>query len=239
MTATLAANAASLSGERYLSQRDRSLTERYDAAASAWQRKVDRLGYKDAYASMIARGEGLITATLSRQPLSVLDAGAGTGAFALALLGSLARATPRIDASVDLLDPSQAMLDEAIRSLASNGHRARGLCQYIQSLAPRLPTYDIVLCSHVIEHSAMPGRELSILRSVLKPGGVLFLVVSKPSWLTRLLQVRWRHRAFCEPAARMLLRDAGFRCAESFSFPKGPPLLTSMGYMAVAPCDSP
>ena len=187
---------------------------------------------------MIAGGEKFIGATLCRRSLSVLDAGAGTGAFALALLGWLARVSPRTDVDIDLFDSSQAMLGEAIRNLARDGYRARGLCQFIQLLSAPIPTYDIVVCGHVIEHSKTPARDLSVLKSLLKPSGILFLVVSKPSWLTVLLQLRWQHGAFSEPAAKMLLRDAGFRCAGSFSFPKGPPSITSLGLMAVAPGDA-
>ena len=220
-------------------RRDQSLTKRYNVAARAWHGKVQKLGYIDAYSSLIANGERLLAASLCQESLSVLDAGTGTGAFTLALVRWLSRVSPRANVSIDLLDPSQAMLSEAINNLASAGYRVRGLCQYIRSLPEQIRTYDVVLCGHVIEHSTNPERELSILKSVLKPSGVLFLTMTKPSWLTRLLQLRWQHGAFDELSATQLLCAAGFQCIESFSFAKGPPMLTSRGFIAVAPCDAP
>jgi len=219
--------------QRWRPNRDGTLVATYNSCARTWQGKITRYGYMDAYASLIMAGRKFLTAAADQDRMTILDAGTGTGAFALALVRGLAPPPARI--AIDLLDPSPAMLEEAMGNLGNDGYAARGWRGTIQAIPVRGPTYNVILCSHVVEHSTSPIAELSVLRSVLRPGGVLFLVASKPSWLTRLLQLRWRHSAFDEPHARTLLAAAGFVAVETFAFQRRPPSLTSMGYIALAP----
>lgn len=203
-----------------------SLNDLYDKASLNWQAAIDRLGYPEAYAQLIALGLG--TVELS-EPLTVLDVGAGTGAFTTELLRSAA-AVER----VDLLDPSTKMLGAA-------QNRVR---QHIQDVTPILGgigstdvvngIYDLVLCSHVIEHVDDVPSSLAWLRSCLKPKGVLLLVVSKPHWCTALIRLRWGNAAFKPPVISGLLSETGFSLIDTVPFRKGPPSRTSCGYLAIA-----
>ena len=86
------------------------------------------------------------------------------------------------------------------------------------------PGFDLIVCSHVLEHLADPGRLLRALRPVLLPGGTL--VVALPNvlhWRQRLefLRGRFRYtrgglmdathlRFFDAHGARALLGDNGW-----------------------------
>ena len=51
--------------------------------------------------------------------------------------------------------------------------------------------------------------------------------------LTRLLQLRWHHKAFDELTTLALLDHAGFECKEVSPFTNLAPRMTSRGYLAV------
>lgn len=87
------------------------------------------------------------------------------------------------------------------------------------------PGFDLIVCSHVLEHLAEPGRLLQELRRVLQPDGIL--VVALPNvlhWRQRLefLRGRFRYtrgglmdathlRFFDVVTARALLEEHGWR----------------------------
>jgi 2-polyprenyl-3-methyl-5-hydroxy-6-metoxy-1,4-benzoquinol methylase len=203
------------------------LAIRYDRAASGWARRIARLGYAAAYATLAARGLERIAPQQSDRPIMVLDAGCGAGDFARAVAGA---ATTRI--AVDLVDLSPAMLAVAETELAAVAARTRAIIAAVEDAPLAAGGYDVALCAHLIEHVAQPHKVLDRLRDALKPGGVLMLVVNRPHWCTRLIQLRWRTRAFDPAQVDQLLKDSGFKIVERVCFRSGPPSRTSMGYLA-------
>lgn len=199
--------------------RRRPLTDLYDATARTWHGAVDRLGYPAAYRLLIE--------TAPMPAGSVLDAGCGSGHFALAWIR-------RVGAPVrlTLLDPSQAMLDEAASRVGLVSETVNdGIgCD---AIAPG--GMDAILCAHVIEHLDDPESALAWVLSRLRPGGRLYLAASQPHWCTAILQWRWGHRAIRPHEMRAMLRRAGFAGVREVAFAAGPPSRTSRGYIADRP----
>jgi len=76
-----------------------------------------------------------------------------------------------------------------------------------------LPTkeYDAIVCSHVLEHFADPGTLMRKLRSLLKPGGYLFLVV--PGYTPLSCNGHW-HTGWNITQLGGWLVSMGFDCRE-------------------------
>ena len=102
-----------------------------------------------------------------RRPL-ILDVGAGTGRFPVAMLNDR-----RFDGQVWGLDVSIGMLCRARERLAGRGDR----CTLIHQDADQLPfpdeTFDAVACLETLEFTPDPEHTVSELLRVLRPGGVL------------------------------------------------------------------
>jgi len=198
-------------------------TLQYDTAAPRWGDKMRALGYYDSYLGF-----------LSAQPQQadrgayVIDVGAGTAAFAeawVALNGPLGELT--------LLEPSRAMLDRGQAALRRRGVEPK-LVQ--ASLGESdIERADAALAAHVIEHCADPLIALRQIHDLLRPGGRLYLVVSKPHWCNAIIWVQWRHRTFRRDQILDLVREAGFDIESVYVFPSGPPSRTSRGIVAVRP----
>lgn len=207
-----------------------SLAARYDAAAFDWHRKITRLGYPGAYLSLAQAAAARIGPARPGAPLRVLDAGAGTGAFSLAFART--RTEPL---ALDLLDRSAPMLARAEAHLAEAGLACRLLAGGLGERPLEDGAYDVVLCSHLVEHLPDPATGLAALREALRPGGALLLVVSRPHWCTALLRFVWGHRALADAEVAILLARAGFADPLRHAFPAGPPSRTSRGHVATRP----
>ncbi len=72
-------------------------------------------------------------------------------------------------------------------------------------------TYDLVLCSQVLEHIAQPDKAIREVMRVLRPGGRLVLTVP---FLSRLHEEPFDYFRFTEYGLRVLLENAGFRVTE-------------------------
>ncbi len=222
--------------------RPRSLVERYSIASATWHDAIHRLGYLDAYAEVMQHAAAAMESKgertrSSRGAVAVLDAGCGTGAFSLVFARwhrSSARkaphGAPRL--RIDLLDPSPRMLTAALDKHQAEHSDAHTLCGSIDTLPCHAERYDVVLCSHVLEHADNAEDALALLGSVLVPGGVLMLVVSQPHWCTRILQVKWGSASWRVDEVFHMLRNAQFTELAHVPFSKGPPSRTSVGYIA-------
>jgi 2-polyprenyl-3-methyl-5-hydroxy-6-metoxy-1,4-benzoquinol methylase len=222
--------------------RPRSLVARYSAASATWHDTIHRLGYLHAYEELIQRVGATLKSSLDTQlsadrTRAILDAGCGTGAFSLVFArwqrssARLAR-IPTPPPHIDLLDPSPRMLTAAVERHRSEGFDARILCGTIDALPTGVARYDVVLCSHVLEHADNVHEALVRLHSVLVPGGTLLLVVSHPHWCTKLLQFKWGSASWRESEVFDMLRGAQFSALGGVRFSKGPPSRTSVGYVA-------
>ncbi len=204
-----------------------TLANAYDRIAGSWHRTVSRLRFIDAYGDLIAAAGPALASQRKAAP-RVLDAGCGAAGFSLALH----KAAPA--AEFDLLDLSPKMLEEGRRLLETRGAQVTSICADLGSASLENGRYDMVLCSHLVEHVPNISDALVQLRSALAPGGVALFVVSKPHWCTSLVKMRWRHRAYREIEMVSHLSEAGFTNINSFHFTLGPPSRLSAGYIAYA-----
>jgi S-adenosylmethionine-dependent methyltransferase len=114
----------------------------------------------------------------SASPAHVLDAGAGTGGYALALLQG--------GHHVCLLDFAPEMLDiasERIRAIdPALLDRAEFYCLPIEQAAERFPDapFQAVLAHTLLEYLDDPWDALASLIRVLQPGGLLSLLIVNP-----------------------------------------------------------
>lgn len=196
-------------------------TKRYDAAAPRWGDKMRALGYYDGYLGFLSSR----VSSPSRDIL-VIDIGAGTAAFAEAWVAI--NGPPR---NLTLLEPSLAMLEFGRAALNMRGIDPRVVQARLGEV--ELEPSDEVLAAHVIEHCPDPLIALRQICALLRPGGRLHLVVSKPHWCNAIIWLKWRHRTFQESEVRKLLVDAGFEVERTYTFPSGPPSRTSQGYVAL------
>lgn len=195
-------------------------TRRYDTAAPKWRDKMRALGYYDAYIGYLSASQ-LATEHNSR----VVDIGAGTASFAeawVAIHGS--------PVEITLLEPSQAMLKQGQSALQARDVEPRLVQGLLGSVV--LEPADVALAAHVIEHCPNPLRALEKIHDMMRPGGRLYLVVSKPHWCNAIIWLQWRHRTFGREEILGLLHKAGFECESEHSFPAGPPSRTSRGILA-------
>ncbi len=188
----------------------------YDIAAPDWFRRIEALGYHTAYLDLLERH-----APSDLSAKDVLDAGCGTGDFAVAL--QAARGTFR---SLTLLDPAAEMLAIAHARLPQSQPRYG----VIDDLAP-VPSFDLILSAHALEHCADLTQSLATLAKTLRDGGHMILVLSKPHWCNLLIWLRWRHRILPARKVRIAAHLAGLHIGTEHPFPSGPPSRTSRAYV--------
>lgn len=204
-----------------------ALRSRYGRVAAKWHKIVLRLGYLDAYGSFVAAVFQRKQITDQSSTVKILDIGSGTGGFALALARHL-----KGQSEIDLLDVAAAMLVEAQSNLAAEGIAATSIQGDLSAMSGVADAYDVICAAHVIEHFDDLGTGLRDMARLLKPGGQLLLVVSKPHWCNRLVWLRWRHKVYAEAEIRSALESADFSGAIAFRFARGAPSRTSLGFAA-------
>ena len=68
----------------------------------------------------------------------------------------------------------------------------------VMSLPYKDQSFDAVMAAHVLEHLPDPQRALAEMVRVLKPGGGVFLCVTRRSLFGALVQLLWRTWAITE-----------------------------------------
>lgn len=131
---------------------------RYGALQDEMQRDyVDAPFYRNEVVSMLPDG-----------PISIVDLGCGTGELSLTMAGP--------GRSIILVDQSQAMLDEARKSLSDV---KEGDLDFRLGSMEHLPLaneeVDVAVLSMVLHHVPEPSGALKEASRILKPGGLLIL----------------------------------------------------------------
>lgn len=156
---------------------------------------------------------------LDRGPLDVLDIGGGTGGFAVRVASAGHRVSV-VDPSPDAL----AALDRRAREVGISVEAHQG---DLATLGAASGSADLVLCHGVLELAGDPAAALARLHDVLRPGGVLSLIVAQRNAAViaramaghfaqalELLDDQAAHgragRRFTAAEAQDLLSDAGF-----------------------------
>jgi len=200
------------------------LVQRYDQAAGGWGDKMRALGYCDAYLGFLSMPDARIN-----PDGWVLDIGSGSGAFAEAWVAMHGRQA----AGLTLLDPSARMLDRAAAALSRRNVQTERAVTTLEAYTPPR-AHDHLLAAHVIEHCPDPAVALRHMRRLVRPGGTLWLVASKPHWCNAIIWLQWRHRTFQKDEIALLLAETGWALERTHAFPAGPPSRTSRGYLARA-----
>lgn len=203
-----------------------SLNRLYAKFSGKWHKAVLRLGYMDAYRSLIQfyKNQNIEPADY------VLDVGTGTGVLAMSYI----ERCPDIK-KLSLLDASSAMLKEARSNLVNTKFELQMIEGLLGTNKIKLASIDTLLCAHVIEHTPNPMDSLKWFHDVLHPSGTLLLSVSKPHWCTQLVRWRWGHKAFLPESICEMLESAGFIKIEKIFYNSGPPSRMSCGFYARKP----
>ena len=189
------------------------LSHRYDRAAPRWARTLERLGFPQAYETLL-RG---VLSKEGQEPLGpqprVLDCGVGTGALSSALARVLA--TPF---KLDAIDISRSMLECARRSFFDNDLEVTLRHGDVRELPYSGDVFDLVMTSHVLEHLADRAASLSEMVRVLKPGGLLITCLTRRSPLGMIVHLKWRTHQVTPAQAVSWLTKSGLENTRCLSF---------------------
>ena len=192
------------------------LANAYDREAAGWDRTIERLGFSDAYETML--GDALLSHFVDDRdrPLHVLDAGMGTGGLSAAL--SRVKAGPVAFHGIDI---SPGMLDEADRHLRDRGIHADLRLGDVQDLPFEDGSFDLVMAAHVLEHLVDPHRAIDEMVRVLKPGGILLACLTRRSSLGMYIHLKWRTHRLTAADAEGWFARSGLERIRSLGFERG------------------
>jgi S-adenosylmethionine-dependent methyltransferase len=132
--------------------------------------------YDDAHTAVIRDAVGTVVSALraatGRDRLDIVDAGGGTGGFAVPLAGE--------GHAVTVVDPSPDSLAAAERRAAERGVPVRAVQGDAADLATLVgeQSADLVLCHSVLEYVESPLVALNAIAGVLRPGGAVSVVAA-------------------------------------------------------------
>jgi 2-polyprenyl-3-methyl-5-hydroxy-6-metoxy-1,4-benzoquinol methylase len=166
-------------------------------------------------------------ANLPLHELKVLDAGCGDGINLLGL--SKLSDTHNLSLTLHGVDYNPIRLDRALNNVPS----ATLQCASLLNLPYGNSTYDVVLCSHTLEHIPDCRKALAELMRVIRPGGLLIIAVPNEGCLMARLrnyilqpsisQTTDHVHFFTEETLSSLLKKSGFTILsiqrETFFFP--------------------
>lgn len=202
------------SWEVAISRRPRApeeLASRYDAVSASWRRTARRFQLESAYREpLLACGAKPILGSAGSEA-RVLDCGIGCGTLSLALSSIL---PDRI--AYYGIDMSGEMLATADVAMRQTGLSPQLKQADILSIPYADRSFDFVMAAHVLEHLPEPGRALDEMVRILKPGGMVFVCMTRRSVFGALIQLRWRTWAITEREGVAWLQDCqladiGFR----------------------------
>jgi S-adenosylmethionine-dependent methyltransferase len=155
----------------------------------------------------------------SRPNLHVLDAGGGTGSYALPL-ARLGHRVCLLDFSAQMLAAARQKIERIDRcqTLDPGLIERVDLCQAPVAEVPRLfppDHFDLVLCHTLLEYVPEPEGVLQALSAVLRPGGLLSLLCANP----HADPLRWALARGDPEKARQALHDP-VSSADLFGLPR-------------------
>ncbi|HEX8473394.1 MAG TPA: methyltransferase domain-containing protein [Pyrinomonadaceae bacterium] len=122
----------------------------------------------------------------------ILDAGCGTGLLTLALLNVLER-----PAHVTAIDLSNSSLHTARRAVRKTDARLKHRIVFAQANVLSLPfadeTFEFVITSGALEYVPLQ-QGFSELARVIAPGGYLFHLPVRPSFVSKILELLFRFK---------------------------------------------
>ena len=172
------------------------LASRYDAVSGKWARTARRFRLSTAYCAPLLASQ-IITDLMQVEPKArILDCGVGNGCLSIALHSLM-----KDPADFHAIDTSVEMLTQANSAMHHAGLDPHLQQADVMSLPYEDQSFDVVMAAHVLEHLPDPQRALAEMVRVLKPGGTVFLCVTRPSPFGALVQLVWRTWAIREQEA--------------------------------------
>lgn len=182
------------------------LTSQYDAASRNWQQMTRRYKLNAAYRrALAASGAGGALGKVGSRA-TVLDCGVGSGALAIALR-SILPASPKV-CGIDL---SGEMLARADVEMRKAGLMPELRQADILSIPYADASFDCVMAAHVLEHLPEPICALKEMVRVLKPGGRLFVCLTRRSKFGAFIQMKWRTWAITQQQGAAWLQECGLK----------------------------
>lgn len=179
----------------------RELADRYDTAARYWARTAHRFQLEAAYSESLIESGAPAALERAGENARALDCGIGSGSLSIALNSTLPKQVAYH--GIDVSDKMLASADVAMRQAGLSSILKQA---DIQSIPYADQSFDLVMAAHVLEHLPDPRRALTEMKRVLKPGGLLFVCMTRPSVFGALIQLRWRTWAITEPQGVNWLR---------------------------------
>jgi ubiquinone/menaquinone biosynthesis C-methylase UbiE len=207
---------------------DSELAAIYDATAEHWHDRLGLLGYPRAYEDLFDRllADGRLRSL--QDGGRVLDFGVGTGAFSLALAGKVA-APLRIEG----MELSPSVLLRASLNLDRAGVEARLHLRDAKDLPFEENTFDAVIGAHILERLGEPFARLSEMVRVLKPGGLLVVVVTRRGVQDALWPPKWRHEHIAQARLMVGMEGVGLYGVRAYSLLAGGSLPRRMSVACV------
>ncbi len=178
------------------------LASRYDAIAANWERTAQSYQLETAYQQPLLTSDAPAALAGISGEAQVLDCGIGSGSLSMALQRLIAEQVKwhGIDTSSEMLNNAETVMRRA--GMEVNLKQASVL-----SIPYADASFDMVMAAHVLEHLPQPDRALKEMVRVLKPGGRLFICMTRRSLFGMLIQMRWRTWAVSESQGMAWLRD--------------------------------
>jgi len=189
-----------LISRRPLSSAD--LARRYDAVSGSWELTARRFQLEAAYQEPLLTSQVATILTQVGPQARILDCGVGNGSLSIALDSIL---TSPLE--YHGIDTSAEMLVQASSTMQQAGLRAHLEQADVLSLPYDDQSFDVVMAAHILEHLPDPQRALKEMIRVLKPGGMVFVCVTRRSLFGVLVQLRWRTWAITEQQGIAWLHD--------------------------------
>lgn len=170
-----------------------ALVRKYDKGSHNWRKITKRYGLVAAYRrSLVASGVEAAFGT-AESHVSVLDCGIGSGSLSIALNGIIPGDVEFC--GIDLSDKMLARADIELRRIGISPDLRQA---DILSIPYDDGSFDFIMAAHVLEHLPEPQRALREMVRVLKPGGMLFVCLTRRSRFGAFIQMRWRTWAITE-----------------------------------------
>lgn len=169
------------------------LASRYDAVSGKWARTARRFRLNAAYCEPLLASRVVTDLMQVEQRARILDCGVGNGSLSIALASLM-----KGPADFHAVDTSAEMLVQAKSLMQHSGLDPHLQQADVMSSPYEDQSFDVVMAAHVLEHLPDPQRALAEMVRVLKPGGMVFLCVTRPSPFGALVQLLWRTWAITE-----------------------------------------
>jgi len=161
-----------------------ALRKSFDAAAASYDSVNDTLAQR---VHAFVNRSRIVQALESRPVSTVLDAGGGTGTWAILLAD--------MGLDVTLVDISPASVRVALQKAHARGVKLKALVANLEKLELSSSSFDFILSQGPLSLTPRPDSMLAEMHRVLKPGGLLWAeFYNAPGWALENTDLGFKHR---------------------------------------------